>query len=118
MTVISPAAVETVRAQLGDRPEFQELIHLLEQNDWVLEDATAELAGQPVAMGGSFLDKLVERSRQHLCKPETQAGWSDLKDVFDILKEFLPTPAPLAIACIFKLSDIGLRNLCDTVPGE
>jgi len=121
MTTVTQAEIDEFRAKLGDIPELQETVATLEECDWILEDATmliASRAGEPVEMGDSLLENLVERSRKHLCKPEVKAGWSDLKDVLDILKEILPPPAPLAVACLFKLSEIGLRNLCGSVESE
>lgn len=115
MTIVTQTEVEKFRSELGETPELRETLSTLEECDWILEDATmliASRAGEPVEMGDSFLESLVERSREHLCKPEVKERWNDLKDVLDILKEVLPFPAPLAVACLFKLSDIGLRNLC------
>ncbi|MEG3973067.1 hypothetical protein QT970_00385 [Microcoleus sp. herbarium8] len=117
MTIINPEEFENFHSKLGDSPELQETLDTLKECDWILEDATmliASRAGEPVEMGDSLLENLVEKSRKHLCKPEVKAGWSDLKEVLDILKEILPPPAPLAVACLFKLSEIGLRNLCDS----
>lgn len=121
MTTVTKQEVEKFRSELGDSPELQKTVDTLEECDWVLEDATtliASRAGEPVEMGDSLLENLVEKSRKHLCKSEVKAGWSDLKDVLDILKEILPPPAPLAVACLFKLSEIGLRNLCGSVESE
>lgn len=121
MTTINPEEFDKFRSELGDSPELQEIEDTLEECDWILEDATtliASRAGEPVEMGDSLLENLVEKSRKHLCKSEVKAGWSDLKDVLDILKEILPPPAPLAVACLFKLSEIGLRNLCESSKSE
>lgn len=120
MTVVTQKEIERFRLELGDIPELQGVLEALGQCDWVLEDATillASRAGEPVEMGDSLLESLVQKSRKHLCQDNIREGWNDLKDVFEILKEFLPFPAPLAVACLFKLSDIGLRNLCDSIEG-
>lgn len=116
---MTPEEFENFRSQLGDTPEVKESLDILESNlkecDWILEDTATLIAvdaGESVLMGDSLLEELVERSRTHLCKSEVRKGWNDLKDVFDILKEFLPTPLPLVVACVFKLWEIGLRNLC------
>jgi|JFJP01.1.fsa_nt_gi hypothetical protein len=121
MTIITPEEFEKFRSELGDSPELQKIKDALEECDLILEDATmliASRAGEPVEMGDSLLENLVEMSRKHLCKPEVKAGWSDLKEVLDILKEFLPTPAPLTLTCLLKLFEIGLRNLCDSSESE
>jgi hypothetical protein len=116
---MTPEEFENFRSQLGDTPEVKESLDILESNlkkcNMDLEKAAkliAVKAGEPVLMGDSLLEELVEKSRTHLCKPEVRKEWSDLKDVFDILKEFLPTPLPLVVTCLFKLWNIGLRNLC------
>ncbi len=121
MTTITKQEVEKFRSELGDSSELQEIEDTLEKCNWNLEDATMVIAidaDEPVEMGDSLLENLVEKSRKHLCKSEVKAGWSDLKDVLDILKEILPPPAPLALACLFKLSELGLRNLCSSVESE
>jgi hypothetical protein len=120
MTTVTPEEFENFRSQWGETPEVRESLEILENNlkecDWILEDATTLIAVETgestVLMGDSLLDNLVEKSRTHLCKPEVKKGWDDLKDVLEFLKEFLPTPVPLVMACVFKLWEIGLKNLC------
>ncbi|GGA46239.1 hypothetical protein [Okeania sp. KiyG1] len=119
MTKVTPAEFENFRSQLGETSEVKESLSILENNleecDWILEDATTLIAvdfEESVLMGDSLLEDLVERARKHLCKPEIEKGWDDLKDVLELVKELLPTPAPLVMACVFKLWEIGLKNLC------
>ncbi|NES02001.1 MAG: hypothetical protein F6K22_03660 [Okeania sp. SIO2F4] len=119
MTKVTPEEFEDFRSQLGEASEVKESLSILENNleecDWILEDATTLIAvdfEESVLMGDSLLEDLVERARKHLCKPEIEKGWDDLKDVLELVKELLPTPAPLVMACVFKLWEIGLKNLC------
>lgn len=120
MTDIKPDDFSQFRAELGETPESKASLDILENTlsecDWNLDDATTLIAvdaGESVLMGDSLLEDIVERSRKHLCQPEVKKKkWSDIKDVLDILREFLPPPAPIAVACLFKLWEIGLRNLC------
>ncbi|NER38683.1 MAG: hypothetical protein F6J93_32815 [Oscillatoria sp. SIO1A7] len=120
MTTVTPEEFAKFRSQLAGTPEIQESLSTLEDNlrecDWILEDATTLIAveaGESVLMGDSLLEELVERAKKRLCQPkEDEEKWRDLKDVFDIIQLFLPAPLPLITACLLKLSEIGLRNLC------
>ena len=117
MTVVNQNQVKYFRDQLGDVSELTETLQVLEQCDWILEDASlliASRSGEPVEMSDSLLDDLVQKSQQYLCESENKKSWNDLKDILEILKELLPPPAPLAVTCLFKLSEIGLRNLCNS----
>lgn len=119
MTTITQQDFAQFCSELGETSQLKKSIEVLENNlkdcDWNLEDAATLIAveaGESVLMGDSLLEELVEKSRTHLCKPEVRKEWNDLKDVCDLLKEFLPTPLPLVVTCLFKLWEIGLRNLC------
>lgn len=125
MTDITPDDFSQFRAELGETPESKASLDILENTlsecDWNLDDATTLIAmdtGELVLMTDSLLEDIVERSRKHLCQPEVRKKWSDIKDVLDILKQFLPPPAPLVFACLFKLWEIGLRNLCQEESGS
>jgi hypothetical protein len=115
MSVITSEQVDTYRVSLQGYPEATVALDAVEECEGNLEDATVLIAsrlGESVLMGDSLLDNLVQRARKHLCQPNHQEKWTDVKDILEILKEFLPTPAPLAVTCTLKLSEIGLRNLC------
>jgi hypothetical protein len=106
MTTITQQDFAQFCSELGETSQLKKSIEVLENNlkdcDWILEDAATLIAveaGESVLMGDSLLEELVEKSRTHLCKPEVR-------------KEFLPTPLPLVVTCLFKLWEIGLRNLC------
>ncbi len=115
MTILTPEKIAKYRNELKEYPEAITALNTIEECEGNLEDATALIAsrsGESVLMGDSLLNDLVKRARKHLCQPDNQKEWADLKDVLEILKEFLPSPIPLAVTCTLKLSEIGLRNLC------
>jgi hypothetical protein len=117
MSIFPEDEIEKLRSELGDSSDLEETLNILYECDRDLEDTIlliASRAGEPLEMGDSLLERLVEQSRKHLCKPEVRTRWNDIKDVLEIIKEILPPPTPLAITCLFKLYEIGLRNLCES----
>ncbi|MEG4506171.1 hypothetical protein QUA81_21220 [Microcoleus sp. F6_B4] len=115
MTILKPEQILQYRTELAEYPEAINALDAIEECEGDIEVATTLIAsrsGESVLMSDSLLNNLVDRAREYLCKPENKDGWDDLKDVIDILKQILPAPAPLAVTCALKLSEIGLRNLC------